>query len=70
MQELSDICGATDPDAVNTSRNFSPREFTAALHHLKPVKVPGPDFICPELVVHTGPGLKFWLGGFLSSSLR
>ena len=32
MQELSDLWRATSPDAVNISRDFSPREFTAALH--------------------------------------
>ena len=49
---------------------FSPREFAAALHHLKLGKAPGPDSICPELLIHAGLGLKFWLRGFLSSCLR
>ena len=57
-------------DAINISGDFSPREFSSALHHLKPCKVLGPDSICPELLVHAGPGLKFWLRGFLSSCLR
>ena len=43
MQELSDLWRATAPDAINISGDFSPRKFTAALHHLKPGKVPGPD---------------------------
>ena len=45
MQELSDNWRATAPDAVNISGDFSPREFTAALHHLKPRKALAPDSI-------------------------
>ena len=70
MQELSDLWRATSPDAVNIFGDFSPRKFAAAFHHLKPGKAPGPDSICPKLVIHAGPGLKSWLRGFLSSSLR
>ena len=57
---------------MNISGDFSSREreFAAVLHHLKPGKAPGPDSICPELLIHAGPGLKFWLRGFLSSCLR
>ena len=64
---------ATTPDAVNISDNFSQREFAAALQHLKPGKAPGPDFICPELIVqslYAGSALKSWLRDFLSSCLR
>ena len=70
MQELSDLWRATSPDAVNISGNFSPREFAAALHHLKPGKAPGPSSIYPEILIHAGPGLKSWLCGFLSFCLR
>ena len=70
MQELRELCGATYRDAVNISGDFSPREFAASLHHLKPGKAPGPDYICPELSIHAGPGLKSWLYSFLSSCLR
>ena len=69
MQELSKLWRATAPDAVNVSGGFSSREF-AALHHLKSGKAPGPDSICPELLIHAGPGLKFWIRGFLSSCLH
>ena len=69
MQELSELCRATAPDAVNISGDFSPRESAAALHHLKSGKAPGPHSICLELAIHAGPGLKFWLCGFLSSCL-
>ena len=58
------------PDAVNISDNFSRREFTAALQHLKPVKTPGSDSICPELIIHAGAALKSWLRDFLFSCLR
>ena len=69
-QEVSDFWRATTPDAVNISDNFSQREFTAALQHLKPGKAPGPDSICSELILHAGAALKSWLRDFLSSCLR
>ena len=70
MYELSDFWRAIAPDAVNISGDFSPREFAAALNHLKSGRAPSPDSICPELLIHDGLGLKFWLRGFLSSCLR
>ena len=70
FQEVSDLWRATTPDAVNISNNFSQREFTAALQHLKPGKAPGPDSICPELILHAGAALKSWLRDFLSFCLR
>ena len=54
FQEESDLWRATTPDAVNISDNFSQREFTAALQHLKPGKAPGPDSICSEIILHAG----------------
>ena len=70
MQELSDLWRATASDDVNVSGDFSPREFAAALHNMKPGKASGPGSVCPEFVIHAGPGFKFWLRGFLSSCLR
>ena len=70
FQEVSDLWRATTPDAVNISDNFSQREFTAALQHLKPGKASGPDSICPKLILHAGAALKSWLRDFLSSCLR
>ena len=70
FQEVSDRWRATIPDAVNISDNFTQREFTAGLQHLKPGKAPGPDSICPELILHAGAALKSWLCDFLSSCLR
>ena len=52
---------------MNISGDFSPREFATALHHLEPGEAPGSDSIRPELLIHAGPGLKFWPRGFLSS---
>ena len=57
-------------DAVNIFDNFSQREFTATLQHLKPGKAPLPDSICPDLILHAGSALKSWLRDFLSSCLR
>ena len=68
MQELSEFWRATTPDAVNISRDFSPREFAAALHHLKPGKVPGPDSICPRAFIPCWSRLEVlarWLPFFL-----
>ena len=70
FQEVSNFWRATTPDAVNISDNFSQREFTAALQHLKPGKAPGPDSICSELILHAGAALKSWLRDFLSSCLH
>ena len=67
---MSDLWRATTPDAANISDSFSQREFTAALQHLKPGKTPGPDSICPKLILHAGVALKSWLRDFLSSCLR
>lgn len=36
----------------------------------KPGKDPGPDSICPELIIHTEAALKSWLCRFLSSYLH
>ena len=65
FQKVSDLWRATTADAVNISDNFSQREFAAALQHLKPGKAPGPDSICPELILHAGAALKSWLRDFL-----
>ena len=67
---MSDRWRALIPSPVNLSGDFSPREFAAALQHVKPGKAPGPDSICPELIIHAGTALKSWLRGFLSSCLR
>ena len=69
-QKVSDLWRATTSDAVNISDNFSQREFTAALQHLKPGKAPRPNSICPEVILHAGAALKSWLSDFLSSCLR
>ena len=67
---VSDVWRATTPDSVNISDNFSQREFTAALQHLKPGKAPGPGSNFPELILHAGAALKSWLRDFVSSCLR
>ena len=67
---MSDLWRATTPDPVNISDTFSQREFTAALQHLKPGKAPGPDSICPELMLHAGAALKFWLREFFLAATQ
>ena len=69
-QEVSDLWRATTTDAVNISDNFSHRDFTAALQHLKLGKAQGPDSICSELILHAVAALKSWLRDFFSSCLR
>ena len=69
-QEVSDLWRASTTSAVNVCGSFTPSEFAAALKHLKPGKAPGPDSICPELLLHAGAALKSWLSGFLSSCLH
>ena len=69
-QEVSDLWRASTTSAVNVCGSFTPSEFAAALKHLKPGKAPGPDSICPELLLHAGAALKSWLCGFLSSCLH
>ena len=69
-QEMSDFWRVTTLDAVNISDTFSQREFAAALQHLKPGKAPGPDSICPQLILHAGAALKSWLRDSFSSCLR
>ena len=55
---------------MNVCGSFTPSEFAAVLKHLKPGKAPGPDSICPELLLHAGAALKSWLCGFLSTCLH
>ena len=63
---MSNLWRSRTPEHVNIYDTFSQREFTAALQHLKPGKAPGPDFICPVLILHAGGALKSWLRDFLS----
>ena len=70
FEKVSDLWRTTTPDAVNISDDFSQREFAAALQHLKLGKAPGPDSICPELILHAGAALKSWLSDFLTSCLH
>ena len=69
-KEVSDLWKAPTPSGDNISGEFTPEEFATALQHLKPGKAPGPDSICPELILHAAPALKSWLRAFLSSCLR
>ena len=69
-QEVSDLWRASTRSEVNVCKSFTPSEFAVALKHLKPRKAPGPDSICPELLLHAGAALKSWLCGFPSSCLH
>ena len=69
-QEVSDFWRATTSIQVNISGNFASKEFTVARQHQKPGKTPGPDSICPEIILHARAALNSWLCGFLGSNLR
>ena len=70
-KEVSDLWRANPPaGSPNISGDFTSAELAAALKHLKPGRAPGPDSICPELIIHAGPALICWLCDFLSSCLR
>ena len=66
-QEVSDFWRAITPDPVNISDTFLQREFTAASQL---GKTPGPDSICPKLILYAGAFLKSWLHDFFSSCLH
>ena len=51
-------------------RRFFSKRICSCPPPLKTSKAPGSASICPELLIHAGTGLKFWLHGFLSSCLR
>ena len=70
FQEVSDLWRAAIPNPLNISENSSQKEFIVALRRLKPGKALGLDSIFPELIIHAGAALKFWLRDFLSSCLR
>ena len=56
-------------DSQNLSSDLTLEVLTAALQRLKPGKAPGPDSICPELILHAGSEIKSSLCKFLSSCL-
>ena len=69
-QEVSNLWRTTISSPVNISGNFTSREFTVALQHLKPGKASSPDSTCLELILHAAAALKSWLCGFLFSCLH
>ena len=70
-KEVSDLWRVPTPSSADiSSESFTAVEFAAALQKTKPGKAPGPDSICPELIIHAGAALKSWLRGFLSSCLH
>ena len=68
--EVSDLWRVLTLDGQSLSCNFTVKEITFALQPLNPGKAPGPDSICPELILHAGSEIKSWLCEFLSSCLR
>ena len=68
-EETSELWKISTPDGSFLTREFSSVEIATALQKLKSDKTPGPDQICPELILHAGPIIKSWLYKFLSSCL-
>ena len=56
--------------AVNIFADFTVAEFATAFQNTKSGKAPGPDSICPKLIIHAGAPLISWLCGFISSCLH
>ena len=70
VSEVSDLWRVLTPDSQSFSGDFTIKELTSALQHLKPGIAAGPDSICPELIFHAGSEMRSWLIDFLSSCLR
>ncbi|XP_076804489.1 uncharacterized protein LOC143448565 [Clavelina lepadiformis] len=68
--EVTELWRIPTPPGETISVNFTPEEFASTLQLLKFGKAPGPDSICPELIIHAGAALKSWLNKFLSSCLH
>ena len=68
-EDTSELWKIPTPNGSSLTSEFSPAEFADVLQKLKPGKAPGPDQICPELILHAGPIIKSWLRKFLSSCL-
>ena len=70
LKEVFELWRIPTPAEKCIYGDFSPKEFARSLQMLKPDKVPGPDSICPELIIYAGAALKSWLNNFLSSCMH
>ena len=70
LKEVSELWRIPTPAHKCISDNFSPQKFARSLQMLKPGKVPGPDSISSELIIHAGAALKSWPNNFLSSCMH
>ena len=66
---MSNLWKATTPSPVDISENFTSREFTVVLQHLKPGKILVLTLFARSLL-HARDALKSWLGGFIFSCWR
>ena len=69
-KEVADLWKVPSPPSGTLSGDFTPDEFARALLLLKSGKAPGPDGICPELIIHAGAAMKSWLNQFLSACMH
>ena len=70
LKEMSALWRIPTPADKCISGDLSPDKFAKSLQMLKPRKAPGPDSICPKLIIHAGAALKSWPKNFLSSCMH
>ena len=56
--KVSELCRAITPSDNFLIEHFTSIEFAAALRKIKLSKPPGPDHICPKLILHASPVIK------------
>ena len=67
---MSELWRIPTPAEKCISGDFSADKFARSHQMLKPGKAPGPNSICPELIIHAGAALKSWLNNFVSSYMH
>ena len=68
VKEVSDQWRDQSID-LDLSGEFMTKELYSALQQLKAGKAPGPDNVCPELILHASDKLKAWFSNSLSSCM-
>ena len=69
VKEVSDQWRAQSID-LHLSVHFAIKELYSALQQPKASKAPGPDNICPEIILHASDKLKAWFHDFPFSCLH
>ena len=69
IREMSQCWRIPTPPNKCISKDFSPKKFANTLKLLKPGQTPGPDSLCPELILHASSAVNSCLKKFLSSCM-